>query len=219
MEPPEVTRDEVLALYAGKDGNRVWSRQQVAERVWRNRGGQGVYDGPPRLRSEDVPLVVARHVGPVLSSLLHDKVLISAVGGEAKQIGIPFDGPQSEVRYYGLADAARQFRTEAAAAKQAREKAKWIATRLRAELGREAGAVQVKETGELLVLLTVDQASALVARLQGDTLPDTKPEQPAFLPPAPLFVPSPPLSPPADEQPPEWQSPRRIRGFQQPGSY
>lgn len=110
-EPAGVSREEILAWYAGANATRVWSVQQLAERIWRNRGGEGVYDGAPRNRNE-TPLVVANHLRPQLYELCAEGILCSAVGGKATKIGVAFNGPVSGVRYYGRTDSADRIRAD-----------------------------------------------------------------------------------------------------------
>lgn len=162
VEVPPVTREEILAVYE-EDRNRVWSSQQLAERVWRARGGEGVYDGPPRMRSQDVPLVVARHLRALLVTLCEDEVLTSAVGGSAKQIGVAFDGPRSDVRYYGLVSTATRVRDELNAAKRTRERAKEVAAQVRAEHPGRFETMVVNQYGLITVSLTAEQALDLFA--------------------------------------------------------
>lgn len=165
VELDPVTPNEILALYEGENATRVWSPQQVAERVWRNRGGEGEYDKHPRLRN-DVPQVVARHVRPVLRALSEEGVLCSAVGDDSRDIGVAFDGPVRNVRYFGRVDSAERIRAQRAAQDRAREQAKTAADQLRQVMAGQVTTVRVSRSGVVTVELTADQTRDLLARLQ-----------------------------------------------------
>lgn len=185
-DTPPVTRDEILALFEGPDEDRAWSRQQIAERVWRNRGGQGVWDGPPRLRSDEVPLVLPRHVSALLTELSADGILTSAVGGQAVAIGRAYDGPRNGVRYYALADMAQVLRAKKATKEQAQRRAKNAAALLRAKVREKVTSVGA-HNGLIIVALTVEQVHDILA-----TLPAGLDEPDAVTPEAPVRSVEPP---------------------------
>ncbi|MDQ3524390.1 MAG: hypothetical protein M3451_04975 [Chloroflexota bacterium] len=112
VDASHVTHDEILAIYDDAPGT-VWSLQQLAERIWRKRGGEGAYLGAARLRSPDVPLVGPHAIRGPLTELCQTKILTSAVGDEATTLGHVSEGPRPGIRYYGLATTATRLSADA----------------------------------------------------------------------------------------------------------
>lgn len=163
--PPPVTQDEILAVFEA-DPDRVWSAQQLAERVWRNRGGEGEFDGPRHRRSSDVPLVTEGHLRRLLNAMCKQLVLARAKGANSRRIGIAFDGPRPGVQYYGLESTAQRFRVKYREAKDTHELGRDIARRLRTEHpGRFANVTINPNNGMIILHATVDQALDLLENL------------------------------------------------------
>ena len=92
----------------------------------------------------------------MLTALCEGETLVSAVGGDANQIGKAFDGPQRDVRYYGLAEAAMQFRRQDLANRSARNSAKWAVRYLRVAHAGQFDEIKVVNDGKIVVAFTTD---------------------------------------------------------------
>jgi hypothetical protein len=164
---PKVTADEILRVFA--DDDHVFTAPQIADRVWRQRGGSGSSSAAVYRRESSVPLVRASTIARVLDAMVTAGFVERAIGEEAGKLGSVFGDLRGHVTYYALASSAQQHRDDI----RARDLAaipKHIADLARA-IAQQADALatnQIPQGQRYAQVRKIDQNVATLAAFIGD---------------------------------------------------
>lgn len=108
MHSPQPTRDEVLAVFAAEE--YVFTAGEVAERIFRLRGGQGdprTIKGHHQRQLASVLPVARTQVRNLLKEMTRTGTLASAVGDEASRLGLVSGCTRDGTLYFALGSSAR----------------------------------------------------------------------------------------------------------------